>query len=94
MNAQGVVIHPLHGLCQSNNVLSNQEPEGFGGWDGLVLAKAPRRQHPTSVVFVAVLEQGGGKAMALQQPVDLGAVAPGQARDFADLAAGEFQEAD
>jgi len=47
-----------------------------------------------SVGVVAVLEQGGREIVALQQPIDFGAVASCQPRHFADLAAGQFQQGD
>src|SRR3569833_2650937 len=53
-----------------------------------------RRPCPTLVGFVAILEQGGGEVVALQQPVYLGAVASGQPCHFADLAARQLQQGD
>jgi len=39
------------------------------------------------------LEHAGFKAMAFQQPVELGAVAPGQARRLGDVAPGDLEDA-
>src|SRR5438270_9809356 len=39
------------------------------------------------------LEHAGFKAMAFQQPVELGAVAPGQARRLGDVAPGDLEGA-